>query len=111
MADRNPYADNPSIPFYTVPNPSDTSTTGLMDALRKRLLFRCTHMGMKENDVLFGGFALAELGGLPERDLLDLESLLKENDQDLFLWVTGRKAIPDGLNTPVINRIANFNKA
>ena len=37
-----------------------------MDARRKRLLYRATHCGMTENDVLLGKFALARIGEMGE---------------------------------------------
>lgn len=81
-----------------------------MDDKRKRLLFHCTHMGMKENDVLFGGFARAHVADLSDRDVADLEALLENNDQDLFNWVIGGAQVPEAWDTPVLRRIQAFNR-
>lgn len=64
------------------------------DVRRKRLLFRCNHMGTAENDLIFGGFAEAELGRLNDEQLTCLEALLKENDNDLYNWLTGKAPPP-----------------
>lgn len=81
-----------------------------MDPTRKRLLFHCTHMGMKENDVMFGAFAQAHLADLSDRDVRDLEALLKNNDLDLHNWVLGRADVPAQWDTPVMRRLQDFNK-
>lgn len=81
-----------------------------MDDKRKRLLFHCTHMGMKENDVMFGEFARARVGSLSDQDVADLEALLKNNDQDLFNWVLGHAPAPKDWQTPVLTALQMFNK-
>ncbi|OHC75100.1 MAG: hypothetical protein A3G18_07375 [Rhodospirillales bacterium RIFCSPLOWO2_12_FULL_58_28] len=65
-----------------------------MDVRRKRLLFRCCHMGTVENDLIFGGFARANLERLDDGQLACLEALLKENDNDLYNWLTGKEPPP-----------------
>lgn len=81
-----------------------------MNDKRKRLLFHCTHMGMKENDVMFGEFARAHAAGLSEAEVADLEALLANSDLDLFNWVLGRTAVPAQWNTPVLKRLRDFNR-
>jgi len=81
-----------------------------MDDRRKRLLFHCTHMGMKENDVMFGEFARAHVAQLDDLDVADLEALLENNDQDLFNWVLGHIEAPPVWDTPVLRRLQDFNK-
>jgi len=80
-----------------------------MDAKRKRLLFHCTHMGMKENDVMFGDFAKAHLADMSDADVEDLEALLKNSDLDLFKWVLGKLPVPDEWDTPIMKRLQDFN--
>ena len=79
-----------------------------MDARRKRLLFRAQHMGTQENDLLFGGFARENLECLDD-DLLDqLESLLEENDNDLFTWVTGKAPPPARHDNALMKLLIDF---
>lgn len=79
-----------------------------MDNDRKRLLFHCTHMGMMENDVLFGGFAKSCLQLLNPQDVLDLEAVLKNNDMDLFKWASGKAPVPVEWDTPVMRQIIKY---
>ncbi|WP_420003278.1 succinate dehydrogenase assembly factor 2 [Arenibacterium sp. LLYu02] len=61
----------------------------------KRLAMRSMRRGIKEMDILLSGYADANLAAMePEKmDLYDL--LLRENDQDLYQWVTGQAPAPD----------------
>ena len=76
-----------------------------LDARRRRLLFRATHRGMYENDILLGGFVRARLAAFSESDLTLLEELLELPDNDLADWLTGRRPIPDAMDTPLLRRI------
>lgn len=63
----------------------------------KRLRLRSWRRGMKEMDLILGRFADRELAAMGEGELAVYEALLAENDQDLYLWVTGARTAPDGL--------------
>ena len=80
-----------------------------MDDKRKRLLFHCTHMGMKENDVMFGDFARAHVAELSDAEVVDLEALLKNNDLDLYTWVLKHAPVPREWETSVLKRLQMFN--
>lgn len=80
-----------------------------MDDKRKRLLFHCTHMGMKENDVMFGDFARAHVAELSDAEVSDLEALLKNNDLDLYNWVLGHTEAPPQWDNHVLKRLQLFN--
>jgi len=80
-----------------------------VDARRKRLIYRATHCGMKENDVLLGRFALARLADLSEAEADQFENLMNHSDNDLYNWVTGREPTPDIVDSPVLRKIKEFN--
>jgi antitoxin CptB len=75
------------------------------DARRRRLLFRATHRGTFENDLMVGGFVRANLPALTDADLDALEALLDIPDVDLADWLTGRRPIPPEAATPMLLRI------
>ncbi|MEM8704109.1 MAG: succinate dehydrogenase assembly factor 2 [Pseudomonadota bacterium] len=81
------------------------------DPRRKRILFRCWHRGMKEMDLLLGGFANAEIDRLTDEELLELEHILTANDQDLYAWMTGRKPLPPEWDGPLYRRIIAYHEA
>lgn len=74
------------------------------EARLKRLRMRSWRRGMKEMDLILGPFADGPLAGLSEDELDLYERLLEENDQDLYLWVTGAYAAPEAL-VPMLDTI------
>jgi len=66
----------------------------IMDPRRKRILYRSQHQGMKENDILLGGFTAVHVGDLEDSQLDQLEALLNEDDNDLYNWITGKTPVP-----------------
>ncbi|WP_368345983.1 succinate dehydrogenase assembly factor 2 [Pelagovum sp. HNIBRBA483] len=60
----------------------------------KRLRMRSMRRGIKEMDLILGGYSDQHLDGM-DAEMLDLyERLLEENDQDLYQWVSGQVAAP-----------------
>lgn len=56
----------------------------------KRLRHRSWHRGIREMDLILGGFADTALAALPPSVLDAFEAILEENDHDLYAWVAGR---------------------
>jgi antitoxin CptB len=75
------------------------------DSRRRRLLFRATHRGTVENDLLIGGFVRANLEILTEADIEALEDLMERPDPELADWLTGRRPIAPEDATPMLLRI------
>lgn len=76
-----------------------------LDSRRRRLLYRATHRGTYENDLMIGGFVRTNLTTLTEPDVDALEALLETPDVDLADWLTGRRPIPPEAATPMLLRI------
>lgn len=74
----------------------------------KRLMHRAHYMGSNENDILFGGFAERYLASLSPLQVERFETLLAENDTDLFNWITGKQPIPPELDHDVMAMLQNF---
>jgi antitoxin CptB len=72
---------------------------------RRRLLFRATHRGTFENDLLLGGFVRARLDSFTDADLDALEALMELPDVDLADWLTGRRPIAPEDASPMLLRI------
>ncbi len=82
----------------------------MTDIRRKRLLFRAHHMGSIENDFLFGRFAERYLSRLTPQQLDRFEALIREDDNDLFDWVTGKRPPPERINDDVMEMLIRFVK-
>ena len=80
------------------------SESAALDTRRRRLLFRATHRGTYENDVMIGGFVRDGLTMFNAADLDDLEALLELPDPVLADWLTGRQPLPQDA-APMLRRI------
>jgi antitoxin CptB len=88
----------------TVPAETDND----LEALRRKLGFRAWHRGTREADLLIGSFADRHL---PEFDAVALgqfQALLKENDPDIYDWMTGRSSVPPEHDNPVTVALRQF---
>lgn len=81
-----------------------------LDARRKKILFRSAHRGIKEMDIMIGGFASARIATLNDDELDELEALMEIPDQDLLAWMTGRKPAPERWNTGLYRAILAFQR-
>jgi antitoxin CptB len=79
-----------------------------LDLRRRRILFRSWHRGMREMDLILGGFAEANVAALSEAELDDFEILLEAQDRDVFGWVTGEFETPDTFATLLFQKICAF---
>jgi antitoxin CptB len=75
------------------------------DVRRKRLLWRATHRGIKEMDLILGGFVTRNIAVLSEADLMDLERIMEISDQDMLSWATKQGPIPAAVASPLLRRI------
>ena len=81
-----------------------------MDVRRKKLLFQSEHCGIRENDFLLGRFAERRLSSLSDEQLDRYELLLKESDNDIYNWVTGRVPVPERHDHDVMAALILFAK-
>jgi antitoxin CptB len=61
---------------------------------RRRILFRATHRGTYENDLIIGGFVRARLDRLTDVELDEIERVMELPEPVLADWLTGRVPIP-----------------
>jgi antitoxin CptB len=88
-----------------------TRSSGDLDDRRKRLLFRCWHRGTREMDLVLGRFADAEIAGLTDDELLQLERLIEVPDPDLYAALTGDASLSREHANGVFERIKSFRAA
>ena len=81
------------------------STTNPDEVRRRRILFRATHRGSHETDILLGGYVRAQLADLTPEQLDSIEEIMELLDADLADWLTGRRPIPDHADSPMLRAI------
>jgi len=80
------------------------SSEGL-EQRRRKLLFRSWHRGIREMDLILGGFADREIATLTDAEMDQYELLLEVQDADILSWVTGTSPVPAAFDTPLLNKI------
>lgn len=85
--------------------------TARLDAQRKQMLYRASHRGIKEMDIILGGFAASRLAALSQPELAALQILMDETDRDLLSWFTGEVPCPAHVNAAMFEKIRAFQAA
>lgn len=61
----------------------------------RRLKLRSMRRGIKEMDLILGGFATHGLDGLSDDDLALYDEMLSESDHDMYQWASGQAEAPE----------------
>ena len=56
------------------------------EILKKQIIYRSTHRGTKEMDLLLGNFVKKNIGKFTDSELKDLENLMEIEDEILQKW-------------------------
>ncbi len=76
----------------------------------KRLQMRSMRRGIKEMDLILSAYAERNLNTMDAARLDLYDALLKENDQDLYQWVTGQVNTPDPFAELILDIAQTFQK-
>ncbi|HEX8527038.1 succinate dehydrogenase assembly factor 2 [Allosphingosinicella sp.] len=68
----------------------------------KRLRFRAWHRGVREADLMVGGFFDAHHQGWGEEEMAWFEALLEEQDVDIMAWALGAAEAPERFEGPMM---------
>jgi antitoxin CptB len=109
-------ADRTSLPRYMRRNTSPKAPTmtgsvlssAELEPLRKKLLFRAWHRGIREMDLILGRFADTHIAGMEENELEEFAFLLEVFDRDLIQWFTGETETPMEWNTVLFRKIKQY---
>ena len=74
----------------------------------KRLRMRAGHRGIKEMDLILGGWAARHLEDADDATLDAFETVMAEADQDLYAWVSGQSEAPQALRPFLMRLKAEF---
>ena len=71
----------------------------------KRLRFRAWHRGVREADLMVGGFFDAHHAGWGEAEMGWFEALLEEQDVDIMAWALGTAVPPERFQCPAMGQL------
>jgi antitoxin CptB len=79
------------------------------DTRLKRLRFRAWHRGVREADLMVGGFFDAQHEDWGDEEMDWFEALLEEQDVDIMAWALGTAAPPERLAGTLMERLRQLN--
>jgi antitoxin CptB len=79
-----------------------------MQTYQKRLMYKSTHRGTKEMDLVLGAFAQNNLQTLNEEVLKNYDQLLDESDNHLFDWIVLEHNTFPTFYTDLIHKIRQY---
>ncbi len=78
------------------------------DIRRRRIRVRAWRRGLRELDILMGGFVDARVDSLGDAELAELEELLDLPDAELLSWLAGGAPPPPERDTALLKSIIAF---
>ena len=78
------------------------------EILKKQIIYRSTHRGTKEMDILLGNFVKEYIDKFNNDDLLNLEQLLFVDDEILYRWYYDKENSEIIPNNKVSKMLKNF---
>ena len=78
------------------------------DILKKQIIYRSSHRGTKEMDLLLGNFVKNNIDKFDYDDLKDLEKLLFIEDEVIHKWYFEKKSKSVVLNSNVSRMLKNY---
>ncbi|MEM7427588.1 MAG: succinate dehydrogenase assembly factor 2 [Pseudomonadota bacterium] len=79
-----------------------------LDVRRKKLIYRASHRGTRELDLILGGYVSRHIADMDEAQLNDLERIIDIPDVDLDAWLSGKRKVPDAQNSKLLTAILTF---
>ena len=81
-----------------------------VETRKKRILYRANHRGMKEADVIVGGFFARRAAEFNDAQLDDAERVLDLLDADLMDWIVKKLPVPDDLRSPLLDELVAYGR-
>ena len=78
------------------------------EILKKQIIYRSTHRGTKEMDILLGKFTKKYIDKFNENELNELKEILLIDDDNLYQWYFNLKDIEQISKNKVSNLLKNF---
>ena len=85
--------------------PAKTPARIQLDDFRKKMLWRATHRGMKEMDLMLGGYANEHLSTMNDKEIDEFNNILEISDANLHDWITEKTQTPQEFQTPLFDAI------
>ena len=65
-----------------------------LETYKKKIIYKASHRGSKEMDILLGNFINKYIELFNENELNIFDSILDYDDDDIYQWMIGKKDVP-----------------
>ena len=81
-----------------------------LETYKKKIIFKASHRGSKEMDILLGNFIKKYIELFNENELGLFNAILECDDDDIYHWIIGKKEIPNQYSNRVFSLLINNTK-
>jgi len=78
------------------------------EILKRKIIYRSTHRGTKEMDILLGAFVKKYINKLTDNDLEDLKKIILLEDEVLYNWYIAKINIKSSPKNKVSRMLKDF---
>ena len=78
-----------------------------LETYKKKIVYKASHRGSKEMDILLGNFINKYIELFNENELNIFDSILDCDDEDIYQWILGKKDIPTRYENRVFSLLIN----
>ena len=78
-----------------------------LETYKKKIIYKASHRGSKEMDILLGNFINKYIELFNENELNIFDSILDCDDEDIYQWILGKKDIPTRYENRVFSLLIN----
>ena len=76
----------------------------------KKLTFRAEHRGIRELDILVGGFAKENLDSMNDHEMDQFEALMHAPDQQFYAILREEREVPDEIRCDILERMIKYTR-
>jgi antitoxin CptB len=82
--------------------------SGNLEVRRKVILWRATHRGIREMDLMLGGFVRDNVNSMQPSELDELEALVALPDPQLMAWIMGEEPVREDCRNGTTERFLAY---
>ena len=78
-----------------------------LEAYKKKIIYKASHRGSKEMDILLGNFINKYVELFNKNELHQFDLILDIDDEDIYQWILGKRDIPNKYQNRVLSLLLN----
>ena len=78
-----------------------------LETYKKKIIYKASHRGSKEMDILLGNFINKYIDLFNENELQQFDLILDNDDDDIYQWILGKSDIPNKYQNRVLFLLLN----